>query len=170
MGSTFYAGKTTDNTRALYFDGSVPKSREDILYQVSERSHAFDLRWIWNDLHVQGEAIVRDQKFSESGRPPLDAGFEPDRREAGGYVLVGYRTPLAGIMPYVKGEYSPDPALRVIGITEHVLLGTGGINFRPVPRVVFKAEYNYGFFPDAKADTFADNYIAALDLQIAWAF
>jgi hypothetical protein len=119
---------------------------------------------------VQGEAIVRDQKFSESGRPPLDAGFEPDRRQAGGYVLVGYRTPFAGIMPYVKGEYSPDPALRVIGITEHVLLGTGGINFRPVPRVVFKAEYNYGFFPDAKADTFADNYIAALDLQIAWAF
>jgi hypothetical protein len=170
VGSTFYAGKTSDNTRALYFDGSAPKSREDILYRVSERSHAFDLRWIWNDLHVQGEAIVRDQKFSESGRPPLDAGFEPDRRQAGGYVLVGYRTPFAGIMPYVKGEYSPDPALRVIGITEHVLLGTGGINFRPVPRVVFKAEYNYGFFPDAKADTFADNYIAALDLQIAWAF
>jgi hypothetical protein len=170
VGSTAYVGKTTDNTRSLYFDGAVPKSRESILYQVSERSHAFDLRWIWKDLHVQGEAIVRDQKFSEGGRPPLDDGFEPDRREAGGYVLVGYRTPFFGVMPYLKGEYSPDPALRVIGITEHVLLGTGGINFRPVPRVVFKAEYNYGFFPDAKADTFADNDIAAIDLQIAWAF
>jgi hypothetical protein len=170
VGSSAYVGKSTDNTRALYFDGGVPKSRENILYQVSERSHAFDVRWIWNDLHVQAEAIVRDQKFSEKGRPPLDDGFEPDRREAGGYVLVGYRTPLFGIMPYLKGEYSPDPALRVIGITEHVLLGTGGINFRPVPRVVFKAEYNYGFFPDAKADSFADNDIAALDLQIAWAF
>lgn len=170
LGSTLYAGKSTDNSRALYFDNGVPKSREDIRYQYSERAHAFDVRWVWRSLHVQGEAIVRDQKYTKHGRPPLDAGFEPDQRQAGGYALVGYRTPLAGIMPYVKGEYSPDPALRVIGITEKVAVGTVGLNFRPVPRVVFKAEYNYGYFPDAKPNTFADNYIAALDLQIAWAF
>ncbi len=170
VGSTLYAGQDSDNTRTLYFDATGPHSRENVLYRVSERAHAFDVRWIWGDLHVQGEAIVRDRKYSERGRPALDAGFEPDRREAGAYALVGYRTPLFGIMPYVKGEYSPDPALRAVGITHNVVLGTGGLNFRPVPRVVFKAEYNYGFFPDAKPNTFADNYITALDLQIAWAF
>jgi hypothetical protein len=170
LGSSVYAGKATDNSRALYFDNGVPKAREDIIYQYSERAHAFDLRWIWRNLHVQGEAIVREQKYSEGTRPPRDAGFEPDQRQAGGYALVGYRTPLAGVMPYIKGEYSPDPALRAIGITEQVLVGTAGLNFRPVPRIVFKAEYNYGYFPDAKPNTFADNYIAALDLQIAWAF
>jgi hypothetical protein len=170
LGSTLYAGKTTDNTRTLYFDATGPKSRENILYQVSERAHAFDLRWVWGDLHVQGEAIVRDRKYTERGRPTLDAGFEPDQREAGAYALVGYRTPFFGVMPYLKGEYSPDPALRVVGINENVLLGTGGFNVRPVPRVVFKVEYNYGYFPHAKQNTFADNYITALDMQIAWAF
>ena len=170
LGSTFYAGTTTDNTRAFYFDGASPKSREDINYQLKERSYAFDLRWIKDDLHVQAEAIVNDRKFTEHGRPTQNGGLEPDRRNAGGYALVGYRTPLAGIMPYVKGEYSPDPSLQTIGVDQNVVLATGGINFRPVPRVVFKGEYNYGFFPKAKPDSFGSNYIAGVDLQIAWAF
>jgi hypothetical protein len=170
LGSTFYAGTTTDNTRAIYLEGSSPKSREDIFYQVHERSYAFDLRWVKGDLHFQGEAIVNDRKFTDEGRPTQDNGLAPDRRNAGGYALVGYRTPLAGIMPYVKGEYSPDPALQTIGVDQNVALFTGGLNFRPVPRVVFKAEYTYGFFPDRKPNTFSDNYVAGLDLQIAWAF
>ncbi len=119
---------------------------------------------------MQAEAIMNDRKFTEHGRPAQNGGLEADRRNAGGYALVGYRTPLAGIMPYVKGEYSPDPALQSIGIDQNVVLATGGINYRPVPRVVFKGEYNYGFFPKAKPDSFASNYIAGVDLQIAWAF
>jgi len=170
LGSTFYAGSTTDNSRAIYFDGPSPKSREDIFYEVHERSYAFDLRFVKDDLHFQAEAIVNDRKFTDRGRPTQGDGLAPDRRNAGGYALVGYRTPLAGIMPYVKGEFSPDPALQQIGVDQNIALFTGGLNFRPVPRVVFKAEYTYGFFPDHKANTFADNYLAGLDLQIAWAF
>lgn len=170
LGSTFYAGTTTDNTRDIYFEGSSPKSRESIFYQVQERSYAFDLRWTKDDLHVQAEAVVNDRKFTAKGRPTQNGGLEPDRRNAGGYALVGYRTPLFGVMPYVKGEYSPDPALQGLGVDQNVALFTGGLNFRPVPRVVFKAEYTYGFFPDHKPNTFADNPVAGLDLQIAWAF
>lgn len=170
FGSTVYAGTTTDNTRAIYFEGSSPKSREDVHFQVKERSLALDLRLIKGDLHVQAEGIVNDRKFTEEGRPQLSGGLEPDRRNAGGYALVGYRTPLFGIMPYVKGEYSPDPALQDIGVDDNVVLFTGGLNFRPVPRVVLKGEYTYGFFPNAKAGTFSENPIAGVDLQIAWAF
>jgi hypothetical protein len=170
LGSTVYAGTTTDNTRAFYFEGSSPKSRETIHYEVKELSYAFDLRWVMGDLHVQAEGIVNDRKFTDRGRPTLNDGLEPDRRNAGGYGLVGYRTPLAGIMPYVKAEYSPDPALQSIGVDQNVVLLTGGLNYRPVPRVVFKGEYTYGFFPDAKPDTFADNPVAGVDLQVAWAF
>ncbi len=170
LGSTFYTGKTSENTRALYFEDGAPKSREDIVYQLTERSYAFDLRWVWQDLQVQAEAIVSDRKYTERGRPPHDDGLEPDQRLAGGYGLIGYRTPFFGVMPYVKGEYSPDPALRFIGITDNPILGTVGLNYRPVPRVVCKAEYNHAFFPNAEPGTFADNDIAALDLQIAWAF
>lgn len=170
LGSTFYAGTTTDNTREIYFEGSSPKSRESIFYQVQERSYAFDLRWTKGDLHVQAEAVVNDRKFTAKGRPTQSGGLEPDRRNAGGYALVGYRTPLFGVMPYVKGEYSPDPALQGLGVDQNVALFTGGLNFRPVPRVVFKTEYTYGFFPDHKPNTFADNPVAGLDLQIAWAF
>ncbi|HEX2877093.1 MAG TPA: hypothetical protein VHP33_37840 [Polyangiaceae bacterium] len=170
LGSTFYAGTTTDNTRDIYFEGSSPKSSESIFYQVQERSYAFDLRWTKDDLHVQAEAVVNDRKFTAKGRPTQNGGLEPDRRNAGGYALVGYRTPLFGVMPYVKGEYSPDPALQGLGVDQNVALFTGGLNFRPVPRVVFKAEYTYGFFPDHEPNTFADNPVAGLDLQIAWAF
>jgi hypothetical protein len=170
LGSTFYAGTTTDNTRDIYFEGSSPKSSESIFYQVKERSYAFDLRWTKDNLHVQAEAVVNDRKFTAKGRPTQNGGLEPDRRNAGGYTLVGYRTPLFGVMPYVKGEYSPDPALQGLGVDQNVALFTGGLNFRPVPRVVFKAEYTYGFFPDHKPNTFADNPVAGLDLQIAWAF
>jgi hypothetical protein len=170
VGSTFYAGTTTDNTRAIYFEGSSPKSRENLTYKLEERSFAFDVRWLKDDLHFQAEAIVNDRKLTEGLRPQANGGLEPDRRNAGGYGLVGYRTPLFGVMPYVKGEYSPDPALQNIGVDQNVVLFTGGLNFRPVPRVVFKAEYTYGFFPDAKPNTFADNPLAGVDLQIAWAF
>jgi len=170
FGATVYVGKTTDNTRSFYFEGTSPKSRENIHFELSERSLAFDLRWIKDELHFQAEGIVNDRKFSERGRPQLNDGLEPDRRNAGAYALVGYRTPLAGIMPYVKGEYSPDPALQLIGVDQNVLLFTGGLNYRPVSRVVLKGEYTYGFFPDAKPNTFADNPVAGLDLQIAWAF
>jgi len=170
LGSTFFAGTTTDNTRAIYFDNGSPKSREDIDYQVKERSFAFDLRWIKDDLHFQAEAIINERKFTPRGRPTLNDGLEPDRRNMGGYALVGYRTPLLGIMPYVKGEYSPDPALQSVGVDQNVALFTGGLNYRPVPRVVLKGEYTYGFFPKPKPNSFADNYVAGLDLQIAWAF
>lgn len=170
LGATGYAGKTTDNTRSFYFEGTEPKSREHIDYELDERSLALDLRFIKDDLHFQAEGIVNERKFSERGRPTQGDGLEPDRRNAGAYALVGYRTPLAGIMPYVKGEYSPDPALQTIGVDQNVLLFTGGLNYRPVPRVVLKGEYTYGFFPDAKPNTFADNPVAGLDLQIAWAF
>lgn len=170
LGSTLYAGTTTDNSRAIYFEGSSPKSREVIDYEVKERSLAADLRYINGPLHFQAEGVINDRKFTDRGRPTRDAGLAPDRRNIGGYALVGYRTPLLGIMPYVKAESSPDPALQNLGVEQNVVLFTGGLNYRPVPRVVLKAEYTYGFFPDHKPNTFADNPLAGIDLQIAWAF
>jgi hypothetical protein len=170
LGSTFYAGTTTDNTRSVYFDDGAPKSRENIFYEMKERSFAFDLRWINGDFHFQAEAIINDRKFTERGRPQQNGGLEPNRRNAGGYALVGYRTPFAGIMPYVKGEHSPDPALQAVGVNQNAVLLGGGLNFRPVPRVVLKAEYTHGFFPGAKPTSFGNNPIDALESQIAWAF
>lgn len=168
LGSTFYAGRTTDNYRQIYFD-SGPKSREVVKYQYDERSLAFDLRFTHAGFHLQAEAIVNERKFDDDLRAPLNGGLEPDRRNAGGYALTGYRLPLE-IMPYVKGEYSPDRALQALGVDENVALFTGGINFRPVPRVVFKGEYTYGFFPGAEPGGFAANDLAGLDFQVAWAF
>ncbi|HEY6079203.1 MAG TPA: hypothetical protein VIW29_10385 [Polyangiaceae bacterium] len=170
LGSTFYTGTATDNTRGVYFEDGSPKSSEDITYQVKERNYAFDLRWTYHDLNVQAEAIIAERKFTDAGRPTFGSGLEPDRRYMGGYGLVGYRTPLAGLMPYVKGEYSPDPALQGVGVDQNVTLLTGGLNFRPVPRVVLKGEYTYGFWFDPKPNTFAENPISAIDFQIAWAF
>ncbi|HVY30223.1 MAG TPA: hypothetical protein VHB79_26885 [Polyangiaceae bacterium] len=170
LGSTLYTGTNTDTTREIYFEGASPKSRENITYQVKERSLAADLRYVNGPLHFQAEGVLNDRKFTDKGRPTQGAGLSPDRRNIGGYALVGYRTPLFGIMPYVKVESSPDPALQDLGVDQNVMLFTGGLNYRPVPRVVFKGEFTYGFFPDHKPNTFADNPLAGIDLQIAWAF
>jgi hypothetical protein len=170
LGTTAYAGRTTDETQSLYFVGADPKSQENVTYQLDERSYALDLRWTYKELRVQAEGIVNDRKFTARGRPPSNGGLEPDRRNAGGYALVGYRTPLFGTMPYVKAEYSPDPALQSIGVDKRVVLLTAGLNVRPVPRVVLKAEYSNGFFPGAAPHTFGANDVASLDFQIAWAF
>ena len=170
LGSTFYAGTTTDNTRAIYFEGSSPKSREDIFYQVDERSFAFDLRWIKDDLHFQAESIVNDRKFTEHGRPSQGDGLEPDRRNAGGYALVGYRTPLAGIMPYVKGEYSPDPALQSIWRrSEHRAVHRRlELSTRAARRVQGRVQLR--LLSRSQAEHLCRQHVAGLDLQIAWAF
>jgi hypothetical protein len=170
LGATAYFGRNTRTTRQIYFVGTSPKSRENIVDQYDELAYAADLKWVYAGLHLQTEWLANERRYTEAGRPLTDGGLEADRRDWGGYALVGYRTPLLGIMPYVKGEYSPDPALRAIGVQQNVALVTGGLNVRPVPRVVLKGEYTYGTFPDAPPGSFAENDIQGVDLQLAWAF
>ncbi|MEO8906141.1 MAG: hypothetical protein ABI488_26525 [Polyangiaceae bacterium] len=171
LGGTVYTGRTTQGYNELYLVDGSPKSRLDVSAQYDEVSYASDLKWVWRDFHLQTEWILNDRRYTEHGRPPgPNGGLRPDKRNFGGYGLIGYRTPLLGIMPYVKAEYSPEPQSQSIGVADQVVLYTGGLNFRPEARVVLKAEYSYGYFPGADPKGFAGNDIKGLDMQAAWAF
>jgi hypothetical protein len=70
----------------------------------------------------------------------------------------------------VKAEYSPEPQSQDIGVADQIVIYTGGINLRPLPNVVFKAEYAYAHFPEGEPETFAGNALHGLDLQVACSF
>jgi len=171
LGGSLYTGRVTKGYSELYLLNGSPKSRLDVSEQYDEISYATDLKWLWRDLHLQTEWIMNDRRYTDRGRPRgPNGGLRPDKRNFGGYALIGYRTPLLGIMPYLKAEYSPEPQSQSIGVADQVVLFTGGLNFRPEARVVLKAEYSYGYFPGADPKGFAGNDIKGLDMQAAWAF
>ena len=171
VGGTLYKGRDTTGYNELYLVNGSPKSQLDVTQQFDEVSYASDLKWVWHDFHLQTEWILNDRRYTDAGRPPgPNGGLRPDKRNFGGYGLVGYRTPLFGIMPYAKAEYSPEPQSQSIGVADQIVLYTGGLNFRPEARVVFKAEYSYGYFPGADPKGFGGNSIKGLDMQAAWAF
>jgi hypothetical protein len=77
--------------------------------------------------------------------------------------MAAYRLPW-NIMPVLGGEdYHAAQTL----VPEAVALW-GGLNVRPVPRVVLKAQYTHVWFPNDR-DVLGDG-IRALDLQAAWSF
>jgi hypothetical protein len=118
---------------------------------------------------VQSEAILNDVSYADAHRPSDPAftggppGFSPDHRRFGVYGLVGYRTSFLGLMPFGGGEYY-DPGLYVFN--QSAVGFWGGLNCRPTPRVVLKAQFTHAFFPD---DT-SLGALNILDLQAAWSF
>jgi hypothetical protein len=171
IGSSFYTGRFTKAVGVLYFEDGSPKSTERVELQFDEVSYAFDLRFAYEGLLVQSEWIVNDRRFTDSGRPPgPNGGLRPDKRNWGGYGLVGYRLPWLTLMPYAKAEYSPEPQSQSIGVADQLMLITGGLNIRPLPSVVFKLEYVYAHFTDGDRKGFAGNDLQGIDFQIASSF
>ena len=171
VGATLYKGRSTEGVNQLYVTDSGPHSRLNVTQQFDEVSYATDLKWVWRNLHLQTEWILNDRRYTDAGRTlGPNGGLRPDKRNFGGYGLIGYRTPLFGIMPYAKAEYSPEPQSQSIGVADQIAMVTGGLNWRPEARVVLKAEYTYGYFPGAAPKTFGSNSLQGLDMQAAWAF
>jgi hypothetical protein len=171
LGSTFYAGRHTSAFNQLFFEDDRPKSRERVREQFDELSYAFDLLYRYEGLHLQAEWLVNDRRFTEKGRPPgPNGGLWPDKRNWGGYGLIGYRTPFLTLMPYAKAEYSPEPQLQSIGIDDQIVILNFGVNVRPLPSVVFKTEYIHGHFPGAERSSFASYSINGIDAQLAVSF
>ena len=173
VGGTLYRGRYTDRTSRFYVSQTGQFGMEWLATAgYEELGLAADLRWTWNDLTVQGELITRDTAYQrEDLRPAAFAipgvppGFVPDFHSTGWYVMAAYRLPWLNIMPFFGGEsYHPHqeftPAAGAIW---------GGLNVRPIPRVVLKAQYTQSWFLD-NTDLVGDDGIQALDLQAAWSF
>src|SRR6185295_4089880 len=104
-----------------------------------------DVQYDRGPLHLQGEVIAREHHYADGARAPSAAGFMPDGRDLGFYVLAGYRfDQLWNVMPYFFHEdYRPSDHNTL----EYVTADNLGFNFRPTPSLVLKAQLAYVNFP-----------------------
>ncbi len=162
FGLSTYSGKYTDTT--LGFGTSGPTQM--VTLQYKEFALGTDLKWEWQNLLIQGEALM-DEVHYLAGRPKnvwsmggFGTSYQPDIRNWGAYGLIGYRTPLAGLMPYFAVDrYSGTP----FGYTAY----WGGLNWRPIARVVLKAQYTYFHLLETRPDTAS---YSLFETQAAWSF
>ena len=171
LGGTMYRGTYTNRHTRLFISAIGQLGTEYISTERwDELGLAADLRWIFEDLTVQGELIMRDVAYDDALRPgslPVPGappGFAADYRSLGWYAMAAYRLPWWNITPFFGGEsYTPGQEL----VNDAAAIW-GGLNIRPIPRVVLKGQYTLSWFSD---DTvIGDDGIQVIDLQAAWSF
>jgi hypothetical protein len=167
LGLSAYRGNYTDragNGVAIVDNALVPNDPPTLRYE--EVAYAADLKWEWEGLLVQSEYVMRDVRYTDAVRPravelpPSPPGFQPDTREMGVYVLVGYRTPWLALMPFAMFQY--------INLFTDSQEYSVGLNLRPSPRVAIKAEYKYILVDPTGGIELGD--LDFLGLQLAWSF
>lgn len=168
-GASGYRGRYTDALDEYSIDpGGAIELRHPVLARYDELSLATDVKWEWAGFLAQGEAILNDVAYDDRYRPTFVSltggppGLNPDHRKFGTYGLVGYRTEFLGIMPWVGAEYY-QPGVQVL--VESIAATWVGINARPTPRVVLKAQWTRVWSPID--DNFGQQQ---LDFQAAWSF
>jgi hypothetical protein len=164
--SSQYVVSTASNGNPLVDQQYTTQSK----YQ--ELALGADVKWQWQHLLVQSEAIVNDAHFAEGGRPRLQVlvppqGFQADYRRWGVYGLVGYRTPFIQTMPYFMLQYVYAPDNPVI---PPILGAQMGLNIHPTPAVVLKLEFTVTHFYGPGSIGLGLSPLTILNSQVAWAF
>jgi hypothetical protein len=167
LGLSAYRGNYTDRPgNGIAIEDGALVARDPPTLRYEEVSYAADLKWEWEGLVVQSEFITRDIRYTDATRPRATVlpssppGFQPDARDRGVYLLVGYRTPWLNLMPFAMLQYVD----RISDAHEYSV----GLNLRPSPRVALKAEYKYILIEDPPGLDLGD--LDFLGLQLAWSF
>jgi hypothetical protein len=176
IGVDAYRGRYTASTKRYRIDtsGAEPVA---VLYRTTdvaydELSLGADVRWIYEGLHVQGELMTNEARYDERYRPRT-VGFDPkptfsaDYRRIGGYLLLGYRTRFLNLMPYVMGEHS---SYTNTDLAPPTWAWSGGVNLRPTPNVVLKAELAIATFDGVGSTGLGKDDLPYVGTQAAWAF
>jgi hypothetical protein len=132
----------------------------------TETAIGLDASWDRDGLHVQGELLYQQRRYLDGQRAARGTGFMPDGVARGFYALAGYRfTSAWNAMPYVMYEdYAPfDTSM----LGSELRVPSVGVNFRPIPSVVLKAQATYIRFP---SDGLLSGEGKAGYLQAAWVF
>jgi hypothetical protein len=173
LGTSGYRGQYSDTHQTFSIS---PNGRFVASYPIDARYNelglAADLKWEFGNWLSQLEYVSQDVAYPEkhrprdpgySGGPP---GYVPDYRQWGGYWLIAYRTPFYNVMPYFGIDYADT---GVHSFLHDSIAYWGGLNVRPIPRVVLKAQLTMAHFPH-KADDRTYGRLSLIELQAAWSF
>jgi hypothetical protein len=170
LGFSGYRGKFTNANQVTMVNaqGEFSTVLQPIL-QYDELSLAADVKWERGGALFQSEFVMNDVAYSDATRPLAPVftgppGFAPDNRRWGLYALTGYRLSFFGIMPWIGGEYYN---VGTQGFDAAAIWG--GLNIRPTPRVVLKAQVTRSFFVDVPPGLNFKGMLIA-DFQVAWSF
>jgi hypothetical protein len=176
IGVDAYRGRYTASTKKYRVDTSGSTPVAEIYRQVDsayeELSLGADVRWLWKGLHLQAEFMTNEAAYDEKARPRV-VGFDPrptfaaDYRRIGGYLLIGYRTRWLNLMPYAMVEHS---SYANSDFAPPATAWTGGVNLRPTPNVVIKAEYSAAVFDGVGSTGLGRDGLSYLGTQVAWAY
>ncbi len=176
LGVSGYTGRYTE--LRLTSAPSLPVPIDSVAVEYDEHDAAVDVRWEWNKLLLLSEGVYQRVKYTGRGRPAnVVAGPEgpvatpaADYWSAGTYALAGYRLPWE-IMPYAMWEliyqstgFSPGGLLLFPSGLRAVV---AGVNFRPLPGLVLKVQYDHIWAPNAPASSNSMDFVRG---QVAWAF
>jgi hypothetical protein len=176
VGVNAYRGRYTASSkhyRVELEEGGVPSVEiyRTITASYQELSLGADAKLLWKGLHVQGEFMMNEAAYDDNNRPQT-VGFDPtptfiaDYRRIGAYLLVGYRLPWLTLMPYAMAQHNTFTNSDAVG---PVTCWTGGLNVRPTPNVVLKAELGIARFSGRGSTGLGDD-LPEFGAQIAWAF
>jgi hypothetical protein len=148
VGASGYYGRDSSAQLGLGIgsDGQLAFNKK-VDSQSDNEAIAFDAQWKYEGLLIQGEWISRRVRYTEEGRGVVTTAgqlgvppnaFAADGVDSSGYVLLGYRLPWLGIMPFGTLETQ-----------EHIVYGLDagntwtqlGLNIRPIGELVVKLEY-----------------------------
>jgi len=176
VGVDAYRGRYTASTKRYRIDtsGSQPAA---VIYRTTDSAYdelslGADLRWIYGGLLVQGEFMMNEAAYDDRYRPRT-VGFDPrptfaaDYRRIGGYLLLGYRTRWLNLMPYVMAEHS---SYTNTDLAPPAWAYTAGVNIRPTPNVVLKAEIADAHFLGMGSTGLGKDDLPYFGSQVAWAF
>ncbi len=118
-------------------------------------------------LRVQAEVIANRRTYRAGARALGRTGFVPDGQYVGSYVLVGHRFDRWWqVMPFVLAEVDDPRTDPEMGDTWRAIQVVG-VNLRPLPSVVLKAEYAS---VQALGSPRLTGRLQIFALQAAWAF
>lgn len=167
IGASGYYGRSTDAVNLFALSNGMVGSNRQIKEQYDALTWAFDLTWDLENLHVQTEWLTNQRAYTKRGRVATTSvsgtQVPSDTISWGGYVMVGYRLPWLGIMPFIQGErVSGDLNTSKVSFYAFQF----GLNIRPVDMLVLKATWEHVEFQQE----LAIDPLNVLMTQVAWAF
>jgi hypothetical protein len=177
-GASGYMGRVSE-WRERWLPGTVKDQyvlEKTMINEYDELAWAVDLRVDYRGWRAQAELVANRRTYTERGRPlaiDVKDRAAPDLLRYGSYGLVGYRTPWFGVMPYFMVEYfhmGPNSYSTTLGSVRQVLQYQGGLNLRPFPALVLKAELFHAAYPSAPAASWGAKSFSGVQGQIAWVF